>query len=275
MSTIYKFRVGTKNIGNIAGGVLGFFGYNHACLLLDRDLFEYGANEPKSYQRHKNVGRDTSFDWNLLGTALNGTTRISPDQLETAIKNNGSWGVGNYNALSHNCHDFVKFCLDRIGCPSSMLTKLPFPIGPCFMKQTKGKVHIRSVLANKNLDISENKIQNGTPIILFQAHGAENQIFNQIKNSDGTYTFGNKNFAIDVRNGEAKDGTIIQIWEKNGTASQKFYLVETGLGDYTIHSAINPAYVIDVKNGETHDCNTIQLWKLNLTLAQRFKLLSP
>ena len=80
--SIYKFRVGVKNIGNVFGGPLAIFGYNHSCLLLDKDLFEYGANKEQSYERHKDVGRDDAYDWNLLGTALNGTTKISPDQLE-------------------------------------------------------------------------------------------------------------------------------------------------------------------------------------------------
>lgn len=274
--SIYKFRVGVKNIGNAFGGPLGFFGYNHSCLLLDKDLFEYGANKEKSYERHKDVGRDDAYDWNLLGTALNGTTKISPDQLETAIKNDGNWGPGHYCAInwdlsSHNCHDFVRFCMDRIGCPASMISK----IGPCFKKQKKNKIHIRSALGNKNLDINENKIENGTPIILFKHHGGENQIFNPVYNSDGTVTFKNKNYAIDVKNGEAKNEAVIQLWEYNGTAAQKFYLVDTSLGDFTIHSAIDPKYVLDVKNGENKDGNIIQLYELNLTLAQRFKLIEP
>ena len=62
---------------------------------------------------------------------LNGTTHISPDQLETAIKNNDQWSGGHYNVLNHNCHDFVRFCLDRIGCPESMIKK----VGPCYKKQ--------------------------------------------------------------------------------------------------------------------------------------------
>ena len=269
--SIYKFRVGVKNIGNIFGGPLGLFGYNHACLLLNKDLFEYGANDEKSYERHKDVGRDDSYDWNKLGTALNGTTKISPDQLETAIKNDGTWGPGYYKVRSHNCHDFVRFCMDRIGCPSSMISK----IGPCFMKQTKNKVHIRSALGNKNLDINENKMQSGTPIILYEHHGGENQIFYTVYNSDNTVTFKNKNFAIDVKNGEAFNGAVIQLWECNNTLAQKFYIVDAFFGEYTIHSAIDPTFVLDVKNGENVDGNTIQLYKLNLTKAQRFKLINP
>ena len=161
--------------------------------------------------------------------------------------------------------------MDRIGCPESMISK----VGPCFMKQTNNKVLIRSVLGKKNLDINENKMKNGTAIILYTHHGGENQIFNPIYNSDRTVTFKSKNYAIDVKNGEAKNEGMIQLWECNGSAAQKFYLLETGLGDITIHSAINPAYVLDVKGGESHDGNTIQLYKLNLTNAQRFKLVSP
>ena len=269
--SIYKFRVGVKDIGNSLGKPLGFFGYNHSCFLLNKDLYEYGANKEKSYERHKDVGRDDSYDWNQLGTALNGTTKISPDQLEAAIKNDGTWGSGHYNAFFHNCHDFVRFCMDRIGCPESMITK----VGPCFKKQTNNKIHIRSVLGNKNLDINENKIKNGTAIILYTHHGGENQIFNPVYNSDGTVTFKNKDYAIDVKNGEAKDEGVIQLWECNGTAAQKFYLLKTGLGDITIHSAINPLYVLDVPGGDSHDGNKIQLYKLNLSKAQRFKLVSP
>ena len=102
--------------------------------------------------------------------------------------------------------------MDRIGCPNSMISK----IGPCFMKQTKNKVHIRS-LGNKNLDINENKMTNGNSIIFYIHHGGENQIFNLVYNSDNTVTFKNKNYAIDVKNGEAKNGSVIQLDEYNDT----------------------------------------------------------
>ena len=62
---IYRFRVGVKNLS--VSGSIGSSGYNHACLLLDRDLFEYGCNSDKSYERHQDVGRDSSFDWDQLG----------------------------------------------------------------------------------------------------------------------------------------------------------------------------------------------------------------
>ena len=178
----YRFRVGVKSLGSPFSG-LRSIGYNHACLLLNKDLFEYGANDEKSYQKHKDFGRNTSFDWNELGKALNGTTHISPDQLETAIQNDGNWAEGHYNFMNHNCHDFVRFCMDSIGCPSSMIIK----IGPCFKRQMKRRVvQIRSALAEKNLDIRGNPIKNETDIILCQAHGGESQTFIPNYNSNGT-----------------------------------------------------------------------------------------
>ena len=36
----YRFRVGVKNVDSVVGRPLGFFGYNHACLLLNKDIFE-------------------------------------------------------------------------------------------------------------------------------------------------------------------------------------------------------------------------------------------
>lgn len=56
----------------------------HVCFLINKDLFEYSN---KGWETHKNVGRDSNFDWDSLGNALNGTTYISPDQIEKAIKN--------------------------------------------------------------------------------------------------------------------------------------------------------------------------------------------
>jgi hypothetical protein len=84
---------------------------SHACFLLDTDLFEFG---PGGVERHKGAGRDGKFDWDRLGQKLNGTTYTSPDELWTAISK-GNWSAKSFSALSHNCHDFVRFCLEAVG----------------------------------------------------------------------------------------------------------------------------------------------------------------
>ena len=262
----YRFRVGVKHLPWPLS-FLGKFGYNHACLLLDRDLFEYGANHEKSYERHKDVGRDNSFNWDEIGGALNGTTHVSPDELETAIINNGQWASGKYKILKHNCHDFVQFCLDKIGCHESMIRTF----GPCY-KTRKRIVQIRSALDDyKNLDICGNNLTNGTEIILYFAHNGDSQTFFREDYANGTCSFIRKVYAIDVKYSEVKNGTQIQLWECNGTDAQKFRLKNEGGNCYSIHSVLDNNYVIDVCAGKTENYTKIQLYEYNGTNAQKFK----
>ena len=127
MEEIYRFRVGVRNLR----GSLGRFGSSrakHACFLIDRDLFEYDKN---GYKRHVDVGRDNDYDWDSIGNALNGTTYVSPDKLEKAIRKSGIWTGEKYKFGSHNCQDFVRFCLLEVGCPESMANK----DGPVYREQ--------------------------------------------------------------------------------------------------------------------------------------------
>ena len=85
---VYRFRVGIHFLQSCPGSVYDGTRISHACFLINTDLFEYDGN---GYKRRRNVGCDPQFDWDRIGSALNGTTYISPDQLETAIKNSGQW----------------------------------------------------------------------------------------------------------------------------------------------------------------------------------------
>ena len=127
MKEVYRFRVGVSTLGSSSGSSLfsssGGLG-SHACLLLNTDLFEYGCEKDnKGYARIKGAGRDSRFDWNKVRNALNGTTYVSPDRLEKAIQNSGQWTGDKYSVRKNNCHDFVYFCLNAIGCPESMIKR--------------------------------------------------------------------------------------------------------------------------------------------------------
>ena len=113
---MYRYRVGVRNLRGSLGS-FGSSGAKHACFLLDEDLFEYDKN---GYKRYVGVGGDDGYDWDSIGNALNGTTYVSPDKLETAIKKSGIWTGEEYNVFSHNCQDFVRFCLLAVGCHKSM-----------------------------------------------------------------------------------------------------------------------------------------------------------
>ena len=87
----------------------------HACFLLNTDIFEFG---PDCWTRRKGVGRDSAFDWDKLGAKLNGTTHVSPDDLERAIRNQNCWNKSDYSVgilgKNHNCHSFVMECLKMV-----------------------------------------------------------------------------------------------------------------------------------------------------------------
>lgn len=102
--------------------------------LLNETTIDWIFHE-EGYIRRKGVGRDPQFDWNEVGEALNGTTKVTPDQLEKKIKDSKLWNNGKYDIFGHNCHDFVKFCLLAVGCPESMCKK----IFPCYRRQNKKK----------------------------------------------------------------------------------------------------------------------------------------
>lgn len=96
---------------------LGSSGYKHSSFLITRDLFEYSKH---GYKRHQDVGRDSDYDWNEIGDALNGTTYVPPDDLEESIIDSNDWTGNEY---SHNCQDFVQFCLRQVGCHETMIQK--------------------------------------------------------------------------------------------------------------------------------------------------------
>ena len=270
---IYKFCVGVKDLGGIASCVSKIFPtLNHSCLLLNNDLFEYGANYNKSYDRIRNVNKNrTGFDWNEL-SALQGKTRVSPDELERAIIKSGKWHAGHYKALGHNCHDFVQFCLREIGCSESMINKNFF----VYLRQ-EGEVQIRSALGKKNLDIECCNYSNYANIILYQAHGEFNQKFKRICNRDGTISFlkfvpvglGYVKYALDVKCGKAENGNSIHLYKNNGTNAQKFILKEESGGYYSILSYIDTRYAIDVDV----DTSKIQLWEYHGGKNQLFKFI--
>ena len=101
-------------------------------ILLNESNIDWIFSE-EGYKRRVGAGRDNQFDWDEVGEALNGTTYVTPAELERKIKESHLWNNGKYDIFFHNCHDFVKFCLQAVGCPESMCKK----IFPCYRKQNK------------------------------------------------------------------------------------------------------------------------------------------
>ena len=95
---------------NFPSSVYNQIGAFHVCILVGDDIFEYSN---KGYARHKNVGKTSEYDWNE-NFEIEGETKVNPDELEEKIIKSNEWIKDKYDANTHNCHNFVKFCCDII-----------------------------------------------------------------------------------------------------------------------------------------------------------------
>ena len=86
--------------------------FSHAGLLLEDEVFDYG---PGGYNR-RNKEECNNFHFEIGGLP-EGHTIVWPDDLHNMVIDDGSWTRNNYHLLNHNCHDFVEFCLMKIGQP--------------------------------------------------------------------------------------------------------------------------------------------------------------
>ena len=59
------------------------------------------------------IGNKHNWNEEKFGKFLNGTTNISAHELKKRADESGQWEK--YNLFSHNCQDFVKFCLEEMG----------------------------------------------------------------------------------------------------------------------------------------------------------------
>ena len=92
--------------------ILSTYVFSHAGLLLEDDVFDYG---PEYHRRNVEECRN-NFRFDISGYP-EGYTSVSPDELNDRIIDDGSWTADNYRLLTHNCHDFVEFCLIKINNP--------------------------------------------------------------------------------------------------------------------------------------------------------------
>ena len=112
----FEFKVGSRPI-QIFGNFLTRLGSRYIGLLIGEDFFEFGANansnKDKTYERYNfsSIKTDFIWNWNKYGDKLTGITSVSPEELESEIINSREWIPGTYDDISHNCHDFVDFCL--------------------------------------------------------------------------------------------------------------------------------------------------------------------
>lgn len=129
---------------------------------------------------------------------------------------------------------------------------------------------------NSCLDVADWGSDNETNIQLWEKTGSDNQLFELVPQTDGSYkivsVYAKK--PLDVYRGEALDEQNVQIYGDNGAdaANQKWWLEEYEDGYYTITSALSDSMRLDVSAGLEENGTNIQIYTANDSEAQRWKL---
>lgn len=130
---------------------------------------------------------------------------------------------------------------------------------------TDGWYYIKSVGAQKYLQVTQNTGANGQNVEIGTGTGVAGQKWNVVNNSDGTITLTTAlgNYMIDVANGSDSNCANIQLYSAYGGDAQRFYLNEVSTGVYTIATkASNGTKYLDVANRSTADGANVQQYNL-------------
>lgn len=137
--------------------------------------------------------------------------------------------------------------------------------------------------SGKVLDAEKGGMESETNIIQYSlnGNGSDNQLWELLSNSDGTYSFRNKlnGLYLDLFGGVAENGRNIQCYEGNDSLAQKFILTKVenlagnsdiAEGYYQIKSAVNLEYVVDIDHAYLEDGTNVQLYFNNNAENQIF-----
>ena len=106
----YFYKVGNCHLKYTCGSCkkqAEKFNMMHYALKLGSYIFEYskeGVSITSDYTDR--------FNWDEVN--ISGETYTSPKDLEFEIERFGNWKGKDYDFSSHNCQDFVNFCLERL-----------------------------------------------------------------------------------------------------------------------------------------------------------------
>lgn len=137
-----------------------------------------------------------------------------------------------------------------------------------FVLQSNGHYQIKNVRSGQMLNVSEASGALGKPVSQWPAQGARqaNDKWLPIRNSDGTYSFYNRNsqFALDDPGASVAVGTQYVQWAQNDSLGQRFTLTPAGTGAPmgAVRSGV-AGKCLDLNAGNPANGTRVQLWTCN------------
>lgn len=148
------------------------------------------------------------------------------------------------------------------------------PSTPAATTIADGLYYIKSVSAQKYLQVSYNTGNNGQNVEIYTGTGVDGQKWYVRNNADGSVTFISKlgSYSLDVANASADDGANVQIYSSYDGDAQKFYIRATSTnGVYTIASKCSGGTkYLDVAGYGTADATNVQQYSANGNTNQQW-----
>ena len=129
---------------------------------------------------------------------------------------------------------------------------------------------LRNAGSGKVLDVTAGDVVPGTNIQQWDESPNDNQLFNLVRNEDGSYTFINKGTGLTL----AVSGSKVVATTPGDSVRTSFALIEQDYllneGLYEIYPSVNSSYVLDVAGGSADAGANVQLYASNGSFAQKW-----
>lgn len=138
--------------------------------------------------------------------------------------------------------------------------KVTEPKGDAITSLAEGTYAIRSRLnSSKSLDIKKASKSNTANAMVYTWGGKLNQLYNVVKNSDGTYTLvaEHSGKVIEVRKCSVEEGANVDQYTSNNGANQKWWLDQNDNGTYTLRNQLS-GQVLEVKGSKANNGTNVQ-----------------
>jgi hypothetical protein len=129
------------------------------------------------------------------------------------------------------------------------------------------------------LDVYDNRVVAGTPVIQWQSTGGDNQRWAIAENGDGTYSFIAKTsgLVLDVEGGRAASGTKLSLYYPHGGKNQRFKLDKPKTdplweGIVTIASFADMSKVVDIEGHSAKSGARALIYKSHGGMNQKFQV---
>lgn len=159
--------------------------------------------------------------------------------------------------------------------PTPMRVTVLEPRGNATTSLESGRYTIRSKIdTNKALDVYGGSSDDQTPAILNTWHGRDNQIFDVIRNDDGTYSIVcvQSDKALEIYCASTNNQDPVTQYTRNGSAAQRWWVEEHDDGTWSFRNRVSGKYMDDF-GAQTNDGNAIIQFDGNRTAAQQWYLI--